>query len=216
MNFMALVKLFNLLYDDYKIKKEKQELKWKKKSIFYIASNEVVERNYRNRFLGNWFNNSEEISNFKSNLYKTLMKKSEKERRFGIKGEEGYDNVLDASVIEKSALFRDGIILGYQKAYETERKEIYEEFEKRMSPERIKQDKKNYRFQLFTFLFVGVMWATAISTFFINRSNLRSNYLRKQQEQIQEFYQQQGVCPTDSTSQDFVEWQKLWDEKFGE
>lgn len=207
--------LLDRLYGNHKIKKEKQKLKWEKRSIFYTASNEVVERTYRDRFLGNWFNDGKEINKFKQNLYRTLIKKSEKERRFGIKGEEGYDNVLDASVIEKSALFRDGIIFGYQKAYETERKEIYEEFEKRMSPERIKQDKKNYRLEFFTRLLVGVMWGSVIFSFFIHRSNQHSNYLRKQQEQIQEFYQQQGVCPIDSTSQDFVEWQKLWGEKFG-
>ncbi|MBS3078087.1 hypothetical protein J4412_01100, partial [Candidatus Pacearchaeota archaeon] len=157
--------LLDKLYKKNKLEKEKEEFKWREDSVFYIANCEIVNRTFRQRFLGNWFNNQEEMDTFKNNLYKDLIKFHERERKFLIKGEETYDSILDVSTIEKSLLFRDGIIFGYKKAYETERKELVEEFNQKISPEQLEISKKNYKSLFLSNLFFGSILILTTSLF---------------------------------------------------
>lgn len=211
--------LIDKLYERKKLRARKQELKWEEKGIFNIASSEVVNLTHRKRFLGNFFYNEGNIENFHSNLFYVLKNEREKERIFRIYGEEGYDEVLDASTIQKSLLYRDGIILGYRKACKQE----WERFEERLSeeisqisPEKLEEkigwEKKNYKHNLRQ-NFLLLSFLSSMALFIYTQSNV-NNVVKNERKEIKQFYQQNGVCPKDSTSQEFYHWQKLWKEKF--
>ena len=104
--------------------------------------------------------------------------------------------------------------LAHQKGYE--RGDTWAEFgwEKILTKEEYKKYQRREKIKgvsdLVTLSAILYFFAT-LSIFFFSPKNYK--YYHGVGE-AKEFYQEHGVCPVDSTSADFYEWQKLWNEKF--
>lgn len=216
------MKLTDKFYEKHRIKMKYLHLKWENRNL---ATKEVVNRTYREGFLRNWFENQEEIDNFKSNLYKVLNKEKLEDRHFGIRGEQGYNRILDFKIIRDSLIYRDGIVLGYEKGRELEKEKYEEELKKAKSPDLLEVERRDYflrkrDYYARNIVPLGIMIILAFGFFgskgIDNKFKDKIEKLNQEKQQIINFYQANGVCPKDSSSVDFIEWQKLWEESFDE
>jgi len=138
------MKLIENLFQKYlgkKVKLEKSVLNWKNKDF---AIEEVINDTYRKKPFGNLFFDEAEMNLFKSNLREVLYETKPRDRTFGIKGEMGYNKFMDSSVIHDSLIYRDGLILGYEKGRASEQERFEKELERVKSPELVEVEERNY------------------------------------------------------------------------
>jgi hypothetical protein len=117
--------------------------------------------------------------------------------------------LLDNS--EKLKFFEIGHTIGYEYGYnwgalgheKLLSKEEYEKHEKRH---------KILNYLSLVFLLIGISAGVFL---YFDSNHVRNSYQQGIKE-TKNFYQQNGVCPKDSTSKEFVQWKKLWEQKFSE